>query len=74
MKKNTLLKIINPILAVVFLYQVGTGLMHDIIPKEIFEAVHIAGAFTLIVFVIIHLVLNWNWVKLNFFKKHGKPQ
>ena len=74
MKKSTLLKIVNPILAGVFLYQVVTGLTHEIIPESIFETVHVAGAFTLIFFVIIHLILNWNWVKLNFFKKRGNHQ
>ena len=69
MKKNTLLKIINPILAIVFIYQISTGLMHEIIPKNRFETIHGTGGIVLLICVIIHLILNWNWVKVNFLKK-----
>ena len=72
MKKGTLLKIINPIMAVVFLYQVATGLMHGAIPYERFETVHVTGAAVLILCVIIHLVLNWSWVKTNFLKSPNR--
>ena len=66
MKKNTFLKMTNPILAAAFLYQIITGLLHGIIPRESFETVHVSGAVFLIIFAIIHLMLNWSWVKANF--------
>ena len=65
MKKNTLLKIVNPILALALLYQVATGLLHGIIPRGSFESVHVTGGMVLIVCAVIHLLLNWNWVKAN---------
>jgi len=73
MKTNTLLKIVNPVLAVVFLFQIISGLMHGVIPRELFETIHGSSAGILMFCVIIHLFLNWNWVKSNFFKqKRGK--
>ncbi len=74
MKKNKVLKIINPILAILVLYQVITGSMHEVIPKESFEAVHVSGGVALVVFVIIHLLLNWNWVRASFFGSRNKKE
>ena len=72
MNKNTLLKIINPILAIVLLFQLITGLLHGIIPRAPFETIHGSGAGVLILFIIIHLVLNWNWVNVNFLNQKNK--
>jgi hypothetical protein len=65
-KKNTFLKMTNPILAAAFLYQIATGLLHGIIPRESFGTIHVSGAVFLIIFAIVHLMLNWSWVKANF--------
>ncbi len=69
MKTNTLLRIVNPILALVFLFQITSGLMHGVISQELFEPIHGSSAGVLMVCIITHLVMNWNWVKANFFKK-----
>ncbi len=66
MKANSFLKVVNPILAVVFLFQVLTGLMHSIIPESLYETLHGGGGGLLLVIAIIHVVLNWGWVKSNF--------
>ncbi len=66
MKTNAFLKIINPILALALIFQITTGLMHGIIPRDIFETVHGNGAGVLFICVIIHLILNWKWIRVNF--------
>ena len=69
MKKNTILKIINPIMGILLINQVLMALMHDILPHELFEVFHVGGGFILTVVAIVHIILNWNWVKSNFFRK-----
>jgi hypothetical protein len=70
MKRNDMLKIVNPVLAVLLLNQICTALLHDLLPDEAFEILHGGGGITLAVFATIHIILNWNWIKANFFKKH----
>lgn len=69
MNRTKLLKIINPILFILILSQGTTGLGHEYIPGELFEVIHFNGGRLIILFVIIHLALNWGWVKSNYFKK-----
>lgn len=63
------LRMINPILFILVLWQAMTGLGHNFLPAEVFEKIHIAGGLFLIAFVVIHLILNWRWVKANYFGK-----
>lgn len=69
MTKVTALKILNPILALLFLNQVLTGLLADELPRKAFEILHADAAYVLIAAVGLHVVLNWNWVKATFFRK-----
>ena len=69
MTKATALKILNPILALLFLNQAATGLLADELPREAFEILHEGGAYLLIAGVVLHVFLNWNWVKATFFPK-----
>ena len=69
MTKATALKILNPILALLFLNQAATGLLADELPREAFEILHEGGAYLLIATVVLHVVLNWNWVMATFFRK-----
>ena len=68
MKRNTMLKILNPILGVLLVNQILTGIFHDTIPHEAFEFLHEGGGIALAVVAVLHVILNWNWVKANFFK------
>ena len=68
MKKNTILKIINPILLILIINQIVTGSM-GIKLADKFEYLHEYTGFALLVLAIIHLLLNFNWVKANYFKK-----
>lgn len=69
MKRNFMLKILNPMLAILFLNQALTGLLHHLIPKEAYEFLHEGGGTLLVIVAVLHAILNWNWVKANFFKK-----
>jgi len=69
MKKNTALKILNPILLVLFISQAMTGLFHAKVPHEAFEFFHAGGGTILIGLIVVHFILNFNWVKANYFPK-----
>lgn len=69
MKRNTMLKIVNPVLGVLVISQILTGLLADTLPPKAFEILHEDGGFLLAGVAALHLILNWNWVKANFFKR-----
>ncbi|MGD0597895.1 MAG: hypothetical protein ABSA64_10310 [Sedimentisphaerales bacterium] len=69
MKKNTLHKILNPILLVLFINQAVTVLLLDELPPWAFQIFHKAGGGTLLALIAVHFILNFNWVKANYFSK-----
>ncbi len=69
MKKSTALKILNPILLVLLVNQALTALFHAKISHEAFEFLHEGGGVLLIVLIIIHLILNFSWIKAGYFPK-----
>ena len=72
MKRNSIFKILNPILAVLFLNQTMTGILHDAISKETYEVLHEGGGILFAIVAVLHVIYNWNWVKTNFFRKKSK--
>ena len=72
MKRALLLKVLNPVVAILFLNQVLTGLLHHAIPKEAYEFLHEGGGTVFAIAVILHVFLNLNWVKANFIKKKSR--
>ena len=68
MNKTRALKILNPILAVLFLNQSCTGLIHGALPHEAYELLHGGGGIVLMIAVWLHVYLNWNWIRANFLK------
>lgn len=66
MKRNTALKILNPILAVLVLTQLVTGLSGASLPHEVFEVMHGGGALLLAAGILLHVALNANWIKANY--------
>ncbi|MBL7214153.1 MAG: hypothetical protein ISS71_00580 [Phycisphaerae bacterium] len=69
MAKNNVLKVVNVVLLVLIINQAATGMLARKLPHEVFEWGHERAAFVLLVVAAVHLVLNWNWVKANYFKK-----
>jgi hypothetical protein len=69
MKKNTLHKILNPILVVFALNQAATAIFSDELPPKVFEVLHQGGGFVFLAIITVHFILNFNWVKANYFSK-----
>ncbi|MDC7127015.1 MAG: DUF4405 domain-containing protein [Spirochaetales bacterium] len=78
MKRNTLNFYVDIITFIVFIGVVSTGIILrapslDTLPwgithKELVDFHWILGVLMLIL-VLIHLLLHWNWAKVNFYKK-----
>jgi hypothetical protein len=69
MKRSTVLKVINPVLAVLMISQMFSGFFGGALPHEAFEILHEGGGIALAILVLLHLILNWNWVKATYFKR-----
>lgn len=73
MNKMKLLKIVNPILAILFVVQVGTILailfLDSVLDFENFVLIHKWVGATLVCVVFLHIYLNWSWIKSNIFPK-----
>lgn len=69
MKRNSVLKGINPILGVFLFNQVLTGLLNKTLPHEVFEVLHKGGGMVFAIVAVLHVILNWNWITANFFRK-----
>lgn len=69
MNKKSALKFINVVIAVLILNQATTAALSDLMGHEAFETLHATGGFLLFLGVIIHVILNWGWVKSTFFSK-----
>jgi hypothetical protein len=69
MKKATLLKIVNALLFLDFIALAGSGLFHLSIPNDVYSKAHPALGIALSVLLLLHLVLNWTWIKNVFIKK-----
>jgi hypothetical protein len=69
MKRNTALKILNPILIVLFINQAVTVLFLDELPVKAFQVLHKGGGAILLGLMAVHIVLNFNWVKANYFSR-----
>jgi hypothetical protein len=67
--KNDALRVLNPVLAACLVSQGCTGLLHDSLPHEVFEILHKGGGIALFLGVALHVVLNFGWVRSNFFRK-----
>jgi len=71
MQRTALLKILNPILGVLLVNQVVTGLLHEYLLDELYEILHGGGGLLLAMATIVHVIMNWNWVKTNFLKRNA---
>jgi hypothetical protein len=76
MTKAAALKIVNPILAGVALIQVVTAVLFtffsESIPYGQMRMIHLIIGYVLFGIIILHLYLNWTWIKSTFFKKRSK--
>jgi hypothetical protein len=74
--KASALKIVNPVLALVAATQVVTAVLFtffsDSIPFGQVRTLHLITGYTLFGIIILHIYLNWTWIKSTFFKKRSK--
>ena len=72
MKKATTLKYLNIILAILFINQALSGYFSTYIQEysyDLYTILHKNLGTVFICTVVLHFILNWNWVKATFFKK-----
>lgn len=69
MNRITVIRIVNLAIGVLALNQVLTGIFQDFMPRHIFVAVHTAGGLSFAAASVLHIVLNWAWIKANYFRK-----
>lgn len=69
MNKALILKLSNLLLLLLFIVQAGSGLGREFLDYKVFEKIHSRTGFLLIIMVVLHLWLNRNWIKSNFFKR-----
>ena len=67
--KSKILRILNPVIAVDFICLVCTALLNDVIPYEIYGILHPVLGYILTAGIVCHLILNWSWIKSNYFSK-----
>lgn len=76
MNKLKALRIINLLLMIVFFFLASSGLLYWIgwldIPYSTFSLIHPITGLSLVILVILHLILNFNWIKANYLKKRKK--
>lgn len=70
MNRQTALKMVNFLLALVFTLQAATGLMSSKLPYELFRPLHQYGGWALTGLVCVHLFLNWSWIKNSLLQKN----
>jgi len=74
MNKQKTLKWLNLALFALFVVQAVTGVLAFtglLENAEVAGEVHEYAGLAMVLVVLVHLWLNWGWVKLNFFKKRG---
>jgi|WetSurMetagenome_2_1015567.scaffolds.fasta_scaffold01414_9 hypothetical protein len=63
MNRQKALKVLNPLLFLLFLLQATSAVGARLGWYALFTLVHKPVGFALIIVGIVHLVLNWQWVK-----------
>lgn len=70
MNKNQMLRIVNAIMALDFLIIAFTAITHDIwLNLGIYEFIHAIPGFIFLGLALVHLFLNREWIRKNYFKK-----
>ena len=67
MSKKTAFKIVNIIIALLIINQASSAILRGLIGRDAFEVLHEGGGVLLLIGVIIHVILNWGWVRMQFF-------
>jgi hypothetical protein len=65
MNKTKILKVLNPCLALLLVFQLVSGLLPAVVPY----AVHRTAGILLGIGVGFHIYLNWSWIRANLLKR-----
>jgi hypothetical protein len=65
------LKRVNALLFFFLAYQATTGLLADVMNEKVFEVIHPVGGVILVILGLIHLGLNWGWVRSVYLSKQA---
>jgi hypothetical protein len=71
MSRNSILKVLNSIIGIMMLSQILTGVFGRQIPRWVFENFHRHAGGVLGILIVFHIILNWNWIKATYFRKHS---
>ena len=71
MSRNSILKILNPVIGIMMLSQILTGVFGRQIPRWAFVNFHKHAGVVLGIVIVFHIILNWNWIKASYFRKHS---
>ncbi len=66
--RNLLLKLVNPLMLLLLLFQLLTAILRPG-NYRFFSNWHPAGGYSLVVLGLLHLLLNWRWVKAAYARK-----
>jgi hypothetical protein len=76
MNKIELLRSVNAVLLITFIIQAGTGVMLffslDVGNPEFVANIHKYIGLLFIILALLHVYLNWGWLRANFLTKHQK--
>jgi len=73
MTRNLALKIVNPVMGLLLIMQFVTAIWASQSPGELPFELHEWGGWLLGACVVLHVILNWNWIKANFFPRKAVP-
>ena len=73
MSRNAMLKVVNPLLFLALLVQAVTGIGMWLFGWETIEDVHVVFGVMLLVLAVVHLTLNWWWVRVAYRRGSERP-
>jgi hypothetical protein len=69
MTRASVLKRVNPILGILLINQIVTGLLRGALSYKVYEVMHERAGIVFAIVALLHVALNWNWIRANFFRK-----
>ena len=69
MNKQTALKVVNPLLGLLIINQFLTGTFHLYLSNRTFNVLHEWSGWALLILSIVHVVLNWGWIKVQLLRR-----